>query len=33
MEQRTSQACAPCPGSFQAPAPSSAEPPTPPGPR
>jgi hypothetical protein len=33
MEQRAYQTCAPCPSSFQARAPASAEPPTPPGPR
>ena len=33
LEQHASQTCAPCPGSFQAPTPTSAEPPTPPGPR
>lgn len=34
MEQRTAQTCAPCPSSLEAPAPpSSAESPTPSGPR
>jgi hypothetical protein len=32
-EQRAPQACAPCPSSFQAPAATSTEQPTPPGPR